>query len=198
MSPRSITRRAWLRGAGVSLASAPYLSGTVIDLSPTAFMGHAQAGQGWGGVVLQASEGESLITGRRRARLSIKVDSARVAALPMSMVVSEVDPGATIPVHRHTYEDELIFIHTGEGVVTLGEREVAVTAGAMLYGPRAIWHGVRNTGSVILTWCAIYSPAGFEQFFKETGSAPATSAPAPTPAQLAAAAVKYGLVFRDP
>jgi quercetin dioxygenase-like cupin family protein len=129
--------------------------------------------------------------------MRIKVDSARVPGVTMSMVMSEVAPGAAIPVHRHAHEDELIFIHQGQGVVTLGDRETPVTAGAMLYGPRGLWHGVRNTGAATLIWCAIFSPAGFEQYFKETGTAPGATAAPPTPEQLAAAAKKYGLVFRD-
>ena len=153
--------------------------------------------QQWGGVVLQEDEGEALVSGRRRAPMRIKVDSARAPGVTMSMVMSEVAPGAAIPVHRHTHEDELIFIHAGQGVVTLGEHETPVAPGAMLYGPRGLWHGVKNTGSTTLIWCAIFSPAGFEQYFKEVGTAPGSSAAPPSPAQLAAAANKYGLVFRD-
>ncbi len=152
----------------------------------------------WTGTVLQATEGEHLVSGRRRAPMRIKIDSRKAVGATMSMVISEVAAGATIPVHLHRHEDELIFIHTGSGVVTLGDRKVPSSAGAMLYAPKGVWHGIENTGSDLLTWCAIWSPPGFEQFFRETGVPPGFSGAGPTPDQIAESARKYGMVFRDP
>jgi mannose-6-phosphate isomerase-like protein (cupin superfamily) len=116
----------------------------------------------------------------------------------MSMVISEVSPGANIPIHLHRNEDELIFIHTGTGIVTLGDGQVPSSAGAVLYAPKGIWHGIENTGSDVLTWCAIWSPPGFEQFFRETGVPPGVDGRYPTPAQIAASARKHGMVFKNP
>jgi len=151
----------------------------------------------WRGAVLQPDEGQLLIAGRRRASLRVKVDSKVAIDATMSMVISQVDPGASIPVHLHRNEDELIFIHTGNGIVTLGDDRIPVSPGAVLYGPRNIWHGVENTGSTPITWCAIYSPPGFEQFFKETGVAPEGNNSPPERDQVAAIARKYGMVFRE-
>ena len=151
----------------------------------------------WRGAVVQHDEGQLVISGRRRAPMRVKVDSRVATGATMSMIVSEVAPGATIPVHLHRNEDELIFIHTGSGLVTLGDAQVPCTAGAVLYAPRDVWHGVDNTGAAALTWCAIYSPPGFEQFFIETGTAPGDHGPVPTPDSVAAIARKYGMVFRD-
>lgn len=156
----------------------------------------AQSPQPWTGAVLQADDGEFLVSGRRRAPMRIKVDSRAAAGATMSMLMSEVAPGANIPVHLHRNEDELIFIHTGEGVVTLGDRRIAVQPGAVLYAPREVWHGIDNTGSTTVTWCAIYSPPGFEQYFREV-AIPAGGT-GPGPAELAKVAEKYGMVFRTP
>ena len=152
----------------------------------------------WAGTVLQANEGELLVAGRRRAPMRIKVDSTKAVGATMSMLVSEVSPGAGIPVHLHRNEDELIFIHTGSGVVTLGDRQVPSSAGAVLYAPRNVWHGIQNTGADVLTWCATWSPPGFEQYFRETGVPPGFAGSGPTPEQIAESARKYGMVFRDP
>ena len=151
----------------------------------------------WRGAVVQHDEGQLVISGRRRAPMRIKVDSRVATGAAMSMIVSEVAPGASIPVHLHRNEDELIFIHTGSGIVTLGDDRIPCSPGAVLYGPRNVWHGVENTGSTVLTWCAIYSPPGFEQFFIETGTAPGDHGPVPTPDSVATIARKYGMVFRD-
>jgi mannose-6-phosphate isomerase-like protein (cupin superfamily) len=152
----------------------------------------------WAGAVLQAHEGEHLVAGRRRAPMRIKVDSTRAVGATMSMVMSEVSPGASIPIHLHRNEDELIFIHTGNGIVTLGDRQVSSSAGAVLYAPKGVWHGIENTGSDVITWCAIWSPPGFEQYFRETGVPPDVSGAGPSPAQIAESARKYGMVFKNP
>jgi quercetin dioxygenase-like cupin family protein len=151
----------------------------------------------WRGAVIAADEGELVISGRRRAPMRIKVDSRIAVGAAMSMIVSEVAPGASIPVHLHRNEDELIFIHNGGGIATLGDQRVPCVAGAVLYSPRGVWHGVDNTGTTTLTWCAIYSPPGFEQFFRETGTVPGDNRPALPPDEVLAIAEKYGMVFRD-
>lgn len=152
----------------------------------------------WRGTVLQLDEGEYLISGRRRAPMRIKIDSTRAAGARMSMVISEVAPGASIPVHRHRNEDELIFIHTGRGTVTLGDERIDSTAGAVLYAPIGVWHGIENTGAETLTWCAVFSPAGFEQYFREVGVPPDGSVAPPSPDQVTAIGLKYGMEFRTP
>ncbi len=115
----------------------------------------------------------------------------------MSMLVSEVPPGRSIPVHLHRNEDEIILSHSGAGVVTLGDRRVESSIGAMLYAPRGVWHGVENTGEETITWCAIWSPAGFEQYFKEPGALLARAGDPTTSEETAALALKYGMEFRD-
>jgi mannose-6-phosphate isomerase-like protein (cupin superfamily) len=187
----SISRRMLLQfGAlfGVQRATAPPNAQASLSGQPSR----------WTGAVLQISEGEHLVAGRRRAPMRIKVDSTKATGATMSMVISEVSPGASIPIHLHRNEDELIFIHTGSGIVTLGDSQVPSATGAVLYAPRGIWHGIENTGSTVLTWCAIWSPPGFEQYFRETGVAPEQSGAGPTPAQIAESARKYGMVFKNP
>lgn len=186
-----ISRRMFLRFAAL-FGAQPWTAPTTATASQR---GQAQQ---WSGAVLQASEGEHLVSGRRRAPMRIKVDSTKAVGATMSMVISEVAPGASIPIHLHRNEDELIFIHTGAGLVTLGNRQVPSSAGAVLYAPKGIWHGIENTGSEVLTWCAIWSPPGFEQFFRETGVPPGVVGRDPTPAQIAESARKHGMVFKDP
>jgi hypothetical protein len=67
----------------------------------------------------------------------------------------------------------------------------------MLYAPRGVWHGIENTGSEVITWCATWSPAGFEQFFKEVGVRPGDGRGAPSAEEVTAIARKYGMLFRD-
>ncbi|MHB1195067.1 MAG: cupin domain-containing protein [Longimicrobiales bacterium] len=207
MDARDIIRRDFLkRGAFAAMSSgALFSSGACTANGDAAGSRERAASQvasegdaSWPGVVLQADEGEFLVSGRRRAPMRIKVDSRIAHGATMSMLVSEVAPGAAIPVHHHTHEDEIIFIHTGRGILTFGDERIPGGAGAMLYAPRGVWHGVENTGSETIIWCAIYSPPGLEQYFREVGVSPDRIADAPTPEEALAAATRYGLVFRDP
>ena len=196
MVPPRVTRRQLLGRSAAAAGLCGFLPPSLFRLF-SSMTPMPRITQEWGGIVLQRDEGQLLISGRRRAPMRVKVDSAGAKGVRMSMVVSEVAPGSAIPVHRHRNEDELIFIHAGKGIVTLGEGTTPVSTGAMLYGPRGIWHGVENTGSEPLTWCAIFSPAGFEQYFKEIGVAPGDERRLPTAEQVNTIAKKYGLEFRD-
>ena len=83
--------------------------------------------------------------------------------------------------------------------MTLGDRQVPSSVGAVLYAPKGIpGTESRNTGSDVLTWCAIRSPPGFEQFFRETGVPPDFAGASPTPDQIAESARKHGMVFKRP
>lgn len=74
---------------------------------------------------------------------------------------------ANIRVTLHQREDEIIFIRMGNGIATLGDREIPVASGATIYVPRGVWHGLRNNGQDTLGMSATYSPPGFEQSFKQ-------------------------------
>lgn len=124
--------------------------------------------------------------------LTIKVDSAQIPGLRMSVVAEDLPPRSEIRVHLHQHEDEIIFIRMGTGVATLGDREVPVAAGATVYVPQGQWHGLRNNGQDMLGMTAIYSPAGFEQIFKDR-----LLHPNRTPAEAEAMRAKYGIVYRD-
>jgi mannose-6-phosphate isomerase-like protein (cupin superfamily) len=113
------------------------------------------------------------------------------------MITQEVSPGTTIPVHLHENEDELIFIQSGTGEATLADATVALAAGSILFVPRGTWHGGRNTGGSILMWIAIYSPSGFEGYFREIGRKPPGDPPrSRTPAEREALDRRYGIRYQ--
>jgi mannose-6-phosphate isomerase-like protein (cupin superfamily) len=124
--------------------------------------GAAAAGPG---AAIGADEGELVYVGRDPVR--IKISPAGTGRF--AMITQDVSPGTSIPVHRHDAEDEVIFIQSGEGVATLGDAQVALAAGSTLLVPQGTWHGGRNTGGGILKWVALYSPSGFEGYFREIG-----------------------------
>jgi mannose-6-phosphate isomerase-like protein (cupin superfamily) len=120
-----------------------------------------------------ADDGELVYVGRDPVRIKVSPrERGRFA-----MITQDVSPGTTIPVHLHEREDEIIFIQSGEGEATLDERKVPLAAGSTLFVPQGTWHGGRNTGRDVLKWIAIYSPSGFEGYFREIGRRSLDEAP---------------------
>lgn len=112
-----------------------------------------------------ADAGEAVYVGRDLVRIKVSPP----AQGRLAMITQDVTPGTSIPVHLHEREDEIIFIQSGSGEATLGDDTVALAAGSVLFVPQGTWHGGRNTGSEILRWIAVYSPSGFEGYFREIG-----------------------------
>lgn len=119
------------------------------------------------GMVLQAGEGE-----RRERRMGgppfiLKVDRRNGGSPDLVMGYEDLPPGHTIPVHRHLLADEIIFVHRGSGVATLGGRESPVSAGGTIYIPRNVTISLRNTGSEPLGIAFVFSRPGFEELMRE-------------------------------
>ena len=79
------------------------------------------------------------------ARIVIKVD--RISVPATSMMVAEQRLAASgIPVHAHVWEDEVIYILSGQGAAIVGpdQQEVPVEKGTALYIPMGSWHGLVN------------------------------------------------------
>lgn len=175
-------RRRFVRRFGVasaSLAVAPAAAGQ--SPAPT-----------WAGAILHERDGQAIPATPDGRRVTVKVDSQLTPGVRMSMVTEDLPPNTEIRVHLHSYEDEIILIRTGAGIATLGDREVAVSAGAAVYVPRGVWHGLRNNGAETLGMTAVYSPPGFEQAFKDR-----LIHPNRTQAQAEASRKKHGIVYRD-
>jgi mannose-6-phosphate isomerase-like protein (cupin superfamily) len=120
------------------------------------------------GLVLQAGEGERRV--RRNAGKGpfiIKVDRQNGGSPNLVMGYEELAPGAEIQLHRHLVADEILFVHRGNGVASLGERESPVSAGATVYIPRNVPISVRNTGSEPLGIAFIFSKPGFEELMRD-------------------------------
>ena len=140
------------------------------------------------------ADGELVYVGRDPVR--IKVGAAGRKGR-FGMITQDVSVGTSIPIHLHEFEDEIIFIQSGTGEATLGEARVNLVAGSVLFVPQGTWHGGRNTGTEILRWIAIYSPSGFEGYFREIGrpspDAPGRSLP---PEAREARDRQYGIRYR--
>jgi len=88
----------------------------------------------------------------------------------MSICTEELLPDYSIPVHKHLYADEIFHIISGSGIFTLDNEEIQINSGGSAFVPKDTWHGLKNTGSESLILTFGFSPAGFEDYFRQTGT----------------------------
>ena len=120
------------------------------------------------GLILQADEGERRV--RRNAGKGpfiLKVDRQNGGSPDLVMGYEDIAPGAEIQPHTHLVADEILFIHRGSGVATLGQRQSRVSAGGTIYIPRNVQISVRNTGTEPLGVAFIFSRPGFEELMRD-------------------------------
>ena len=149
------------------------------------------------GIVVHRDEGIHILTGRRKVPMNIKISKAGNGVDGISFCVEDMTPGRKMRVHKHLDNDELIFIHKGEGTMTLDEDSIPVKTGDVVFVPRGVWHGLDNTGSEDLRMVFQYTPSGFEQYFIENGTQEGMPAKERTAEEYAATEKKYGMVYRD-
>jgi quercetin dioxygenase-like cupin family protein len=148
------------------------------------------------GIVVAEDEGIHILTGRRKVPMIIKISKAKHGVDNISFSTENMEPGQKMRVHKHLYNDELIFIHKGEGSLTLDEQSIEVKTGTVIFVPRGMWHGLDNTGKEHLVMVFQYSPAGFEEYFIENGTAAGMPLKVKTEEEYAITEKKYGMVYK--
>ena len=119
------------------------------------------------GLILQADEGERRVRRSRAEGLPglttpfiLKVDRRNGGSEHLMMGYEEIAPGEAIRPHRHLLADEIIFVHRGSGVASLGDRQDRVGTGGTIYIPRDTRISLRNTGAEPLGIAFIFIGAG--------------------------------------
>jgi mannose-6-phosphate isomerase-like protein (cupin superfamily) len=147
------------------------------------------------GIVVHENEGIHILT-RRKVPITVKISKARHGIEGISFCVEDMSPGRKMRIHKHLNNDELIFIHKGEGILTLDEESIEVKTGDVVFVPRGTWHGLDNTGQENLLMVFQYSPAGFEEYFIENGTPAGMPSKERTVEEYAATEKKYGMVYK--
>jgi mannose-6-phosphate isomerase-like protein (cupin superfamily) len=72
-----------------------------------------------------------------------------------------IHPGETVPKHVHDDEDQVYYVATGEGFVTLDGERTDVVAGASVLIPMGTEHEITNTGTEPLDYVffVVFVPA---------------------------------------
>ena len=82
--------------------------------------------------------------------------------LVLTGVVSEGGP----PLHVHDREDEVVVVLDGELSYRVGDRAGVLTAGGVLWFPRAVPHAVAQAGTEPVRFLTVVTPAGLEDLFR--------------------------------
>ena len=149
------------------------------------------------GIIVREAEGVHLLT-RRKVPITIQISKARQGVDAISFCREDQSPGRKMRIHKHLNNDELIFIHKGEGTFTLDEQTFLVKTGDVVFVPRGTWHGLDNTGKEDLQMIFQYSPAGFEEYFLENGTLEGMAPKEKTEEEYAMSEKKYGMVYKEP
>jgi quercetin dioxygenase-like cupin family protein len=147
------------------------------------------------GLVVNDQDGEAVLMRDGTSVVRIKI-SKNQGANTICFLSESFRPGDALPVHKHLNEDELIFIHKGAGLLTLGEKVHEVTEGAVALVPRGVWHGLQNTGTVNIEMRMAFTPSGFEGFFREVGTPVGQTFIKKTMEERRAIAKKWGMIYK--
>jgi quercetin dioxygenase-like cupin family protein len=175
-----------------ALCAATLLAGCSPARAPAATAASSDTVARGEGLILGAEEGERRVrrprpgaTGGLTAPFILKVDERNGGSPDLVMGYEDIPPGQRIQPHQHLHADEIIFVHRGSGVATLGNREGAISAGSTIYIPRNTRVSLRNTGTEPLGIAFVFSKPGFEQLMRENSVMEGEPATPITPEQTA-------------
>jgi quercetin dioxygenase-like cupin family protein len=122
-----------------------------------------------------------------------RLSSAETGSI--SIVEHVFSPGALVPPHTHTLEDEISYVVSGDIGFRSNGKEVSLAAGGYIVKPRGELHSMWNAGTSPARMIEIISPAGFEKYFVALAEAVAAAGGLPDPSTMGAIAGRFGLSF---
>ena len=95
-----------------------------------------------------------------------KVTAASVNGA-FSTIEATLPPGAMIPPHTHSREDECNLVLAGALTCDVGGEFGIAPVGAYVVKPRGVTHTIANTGTVPVRFVEIHVPGAFERYYDE-------------------------------
>jgi quercetin dioxygenase-like cupin family protein len=103
----------------------------------------------------------------------IKLDSKQTEGR-FSLIEVLWPPNLEVPLHVHSREDEMFHVLEGKISYRIGQSHFEASPGHTLLAPKNVPHGFKAISTEPARYMIVYSPAGFEEFIRET-SQPAES-----------------------
>ncbi len=76
-----------------------------------------------------------------------------------SLAEEILPPGCAVAPHHHRELEEIYYITSGRGVMTVGDESREVVSGDAVYVPRGLKHSLANTGSEPIRLLLVCGPA---------------------------------------
>jgi mannose-6-phosphate isomerase-like protein (cupin superfamily) len=140
------------------------------------------------GFMLDADEGERL----RFSDADVVIKASADTTGGAFAIVEEIAPLDT-PLHVHEREDEVFYVLEGHHVVEVGDAAFELGPGDLAFGPRGVPHAQRRVVPRTGRLLTMFSPAGFEGFFREL--AESERAGTIGPGAYAQASKRYGITW---
>ena len=83
----------------------------------------------------------------------------------------ELDPESGNRLHRHQYEDEVVYVIEGAIEIRLEDQKSQATKGGVAHMPKGIPHALYNPLKTISKYLAMAVPGGMDKFFDELAEA---------------------------
>ncbi|MCI2237244.1 cupin domain-containing protein [Paenibacillus sp. TRM 82003] len=115
-------------------------------------------------VVRRFDEADEEVWSDERGKLSFRtlLGDGSTATRDLTSGVARLGPGGFLALHRHAVP-EVYHVISGRGVVTLEGTEHDVHAGAGVYIPSDLVHGIRNAGKETLEFVFVYQVDAADQ-----------------------------------
>jgi len=125
--------------------------------------------------ILQPTEGRTLVV--LGQEITVKLSCAETGG-QYYLFETVTPPGARVPPHVHSREDEILEVLDGELEVLLGGKAFKAPAGTIAFFPKHVAHAFGNVGTTPAKGRFLVSPgANFEAFFGELSALPAGQPP---------------------
>ena len=97
------------------------------------------------------------------------IDRTTSAITQCSLAEEILPPGCAVTPHHHREIEEIYYLVSGRGLMTVGDETREVSAGDAIYVPRDHRHSLSNTGSEPIRLILVCGPAFFyeDQVFED-------------------------------
>lgn len=102
-----------------------------------------------------------IINTRHGSEIRLLVDRTTSKVTQCSLAEETLLPGQAVTPHHHRELEEIYYILSGSGVMTVGDEKREVAAGDAIYVPRRSRHTLENTGAEPIKLLLVCGPAFF-------------------------------------
>jgi quercetin dioxygenase-like cupin family protein len=103
---------------------------------------------------------------RTLSSFTIKIDEKNGGSPGLWIGTSSMPVGASIRLHRHLHEDEVLYIKSGIAHVQVGSLQGDADAGTLVFIPRNTWVSVKNVGKTPVSLLFEFNAPGFDRYMR--------------------------------